>query len=129
MQSTRTQGSNFREAYMKYLLYEKDHNNQIRHCQEETGEKQNWHRNATVSRMRANFGEVTISLPIERLRDRDLILPDFRLQLLCTRHGNSYFTCRWLGMCNIRNDTRKIIYIYIKTFTSFLSLKTCQFQI
>lgn len=28
--------------------------------------------------MRANFGEVTISLPIERLRDRDLILPDFK---------------------------------------------------
>lgn len=32
----------------------------------------------TVSRMRANFGEVTISLPIEPLRDRDLILPDFK---------------------------------------------------
>lgn len=28
--------------------------------------------------MRANFGEVTISLPIEPLRDRDLILPDFK---------------------------------------------------
>lgn len=49
MQSTRTQGSNFREAYTKYILDEKDHNNQIRHCQEETGEKQNWHRNDSQS--------------------------------------------------------------------------------
>lgn len=32
----------------------------------------------TVSRMRANFGEVTISRPIEPLGDRDLILPDFK---------------------------------------------------
>ena len=32
-----------------------------------------------------------------------------RLQILCIWHGNSYFTCRWLGMCNIRIDTRKII--------------------
>lgn len=47
MQSTRTQGSNFREAYTKYIVDEKDHNNQIRHGQEETGEKQNWHRNDT----------------------------------------------------------------------------------
>ena len=78
MQSTRTQGSNFREAYTKYIFDEKDHNNQSRRCQEETGVKQNWHRNDRVSRMRANFGEVTISLPIERLRDRDLILPDFK---------------------------------------------------
>lgn len=49
MQSTRTQGSNFREAYTNYILDEKDHSNQIRHCQEETGEKQNWHRNYTES--------------------------------------------------------------------------------
>lgn len=49
MQSTRTQGSNFREAYTKYILDEKDHNNQIRHCQEETGEKQNWHGNDSQS--------------------------------------------------------------------------------
>ena len=28
--------------------------------------------------MHANFGEGTISLPIEPLRDKDLILPDFK---------------------------------------------------
>lgn len=49
MQSTRTQGLNFREAHTMNIWDEKEHSSQMRDCQEETGEKRNWHRNNTES--------------------------------------------------------------------------------
>ena len=69
----------------------------------------------TVSRMRANFGEGTISLPIEPLRDKDLILPDFK--------QNADFK-----FCVINGLIPGKLYIK-KNFHVFSLAKTFQFKI